>query len=275
MTFIVPIPWITMLCSSISAPLMLDQVFVWMFMSHTGICVEYIIFNEMCSCFCCVLFCMRRITIHCGPYDIFVRIHQDNLLVTGEIIRLFQCKWCNPERYGYNLLLPNRNKTQQCAMSVHKFVMHHVHISVASFAEAISIFVYTQHRFCFCTWHRFRFCTCIYRGYPAKRVLSSMQVGPFWQDIIDMISYMILVMHKIVYDIAGSGHFNHVLPPVFSFDYLYNFQIQCFVCFISLLSHIVCIFTKDQSLISNVMINVWFQMPHSNELIKWQNFELK
>ena len=152
-----------MLCSSISPPLMLDQDFVWMFMSHTVTCVEYIIFNEMCSCFCCVLFCMRRITIHCGPYDIFVRIHQDNLLVTGEIIRLFQCKWCNPERYAYNSLLPNRNKTQQCAMSVHKFVMHHVHISVASFAEAISIFVYTRNRFCFCT--------CIY---------GSCQKGPIF-----------------------------------------------------------------------------------------------
>ena len=78
-------------------------------------------------------------------------------------------------------------------------------------------------------------------------------------------------MYKIVYHIAGSGHFNHVYLLYFHLTTCIIF----FVCFISLLSHIVCIFTKDQSLISNVMINVWFQMPHSSELIKWQNFELK
>ena len=57
-----------------------------------------------------------------------------------------------------------------------------------------------------------------YRGYPAKRALSAMRIGPFWQDTIDtyfVCSICVLYVYTVMITLQGSIGYQHIALGVF------------------------------------------------------------
>ena len=63
---------------------------------HKG---NYSISQEICTRFCCALLCCMQSFIM-NSHAVFIHIHQGCFAGTGAIVRLPQCQWSKPDRYG-------------------------------------------------------------------------------------------------------------------------------------------------------------------------------
>ena len=54
-----------------------------------------------------------------NSHEVFIHIHQGCFAGTGPIVRLPQCQWSKPDRYGTNQSMYNHNKAQQSKTRVH------------------------------------------------------------------------------------------------------------------------------------------------------------